>query len=429
MPELNPLPRHWPGGGRVIIAFSGGPDSLCLLHSILAADCSREVVCLHVDHGLDSESSDRAQQAQALAKEAGTPCSIVQVSVDEAGSPEAAARKARYLAVENFMKPGDVVVTAHHADDQIETVMMRLFRGAGPTGLAGIPRQRTFGRGWLVRPLLDWSRADILRQLEQYKLSGVEDPANSSLAFDRNYLRQKVLPSVMSRWPGADRAILRTARLCAGAARTLTDIAGDDLEEHRAGDFRVNLKGTEEWTAFRLGEMLRHWCYRQGLDTPPGRRIETFIEQVVSSDDDRQPELDWPQATIRKWRNHLWMDTKPQPVMNWEVVWCSGRVVELPQGIGRMELHGALTPPELMLIRSGRPGESLQPAGDRHHRSVRQLMADRGIPPWQRHYWPRLWVKGELVGVGDAWRTRELENALGQIGATLSWHTTLFRGC
>ena len=429
MPALNPLPRHWPGSGRVIIAFSGGPDSLCLLHSILAAECSREVVCLHVDHGLDNNSGERARQAQALAEQADTTCSIIHVSVDGAGSPEAAARRARYQAIEHFMKPGDVVVTAHQAEDQVETVIMRLLRGAGPSGLGGIPRQRTFGCGWLIRPLLDWSRADILRQLKQLNLSGIEDPANSSLAFDRNYLRREVMPAVMSRWPGADRAILRAAGLCAGASRTLGDIAAEDLQRHQADDFRINLKNTEEWTAFRLGELLRHWCYRQGLEAPPGRRIETFVKQIVSSDEDRQPELDWSEAIIRKWRSHLWMDHKPRPPVNWEVVWENGPFVDLPQGLGRMELQGALNPPGVMVLRSGKSGESLQPAGDRHHRNVRQLLAERGVPPWQRTDWPRLWLNGALVGVGDAWQSSEFEEALARIGATLSWHTALFRGC
>lgn len=429
MPELNPLPSHWPGSGRAIIAFSGGPDSLCLLHSVIATDCAREILCLHIDHGLDHDSGERARQARELAAQAGVNCSILPIRVAQSGSQEAAARKARYRAIEDFMSSGDVVLTAHHADDQVETVLMRLLRGAGPAGLAGIPRLRPFGRGWLIRPLLDWSRADVLHRLEKLKLCGIEDPANITPAFDRNYLRQQVLPAVFARWPGADRAIARAARLCAGATRTLTEVATEDLARLRAGDYRINLTGTQGWSAFRLGEMLRHWCYERGLDAPPGRRIESFLDQILVSHDDRQPELDWTHAVIRKWRNHLWMNLKPEPAVGWELAWRDGPVVELPEGIGRLELQGASTPLEGIVIRSGSPGESLQPAGDRHHRSVRQLLAEQGVPPWQRDFWPRLWLNGELVGIGDRWQTRKLESRLEHIGATLKWHTRLFVGC
>ena len=428
MSELNPPPGHWPGSGRIVIAFSGGPDSLCLLHRVMHENNSRTVTCLHVDHGLDVHSGKRASQAHRLAAAAGVDCEIVAIKVAASGSPEAAARKARYRAIEDRLEPGDVVLTAHHADDQVETVLMRLLRGSGPAGLAGIPRCRPFGRGWLIRPLLDWRRRDILDSLDRLGLVAIDDPANDSLSFDRNYLRQQVMPVIHSRWPGADRAILRSAGLSSGAAQTLAQLAADDLARQSADHWKIRLEGTEDWPAYRIGDMLREWCHRNHLQAPPGRRIDSFIEQLHHSDEDRQPALDWNPAVMRKWRNHVWLERKPRPETGWECEWRQGTSIDLPEGIGTLEIIGTTAPPAPLRLSAGNPGDSLQPAGEHHHRNVRQLLAERGVPPWQRDDWPRIWLAGTLAGIADVWQSADLEALLNGAGARLKWHTPLYRG-
>ena len=429
MPKLNPSPPHWPGRGRVVVAFSGGPDSLCLLHRLRTEGCTRPLTCLHVDHGLDKDSGKRARAANRLAMATETECHVLHVDVNPGDSPEAAARRARYNAIEAFMRDGDVVLTAHHADDQVETVLMRLLRGAGPAGLGGIPRQRRFGPGWLVRPLLDWKRADIEHFIDQHGLSPIHDPANDSSGFDRNFIGQQLMPIIRRRWPGAGRSVLRSGRLCRGAAETLAELAAEDLDHDLLAPTCLRLAHSRRSNPYRLGEMLRHWCHRQGLAAPPGRRIEQFIEQVQEAGSDRQPALAWEQGTIRHWRDRLWLQPGPEPPRHWTLDWRSDRALDLPGGIGRFELSGAEHPPTALQICSGRSGEHLKPAGQAHHRPVAKLLAERDIPPWQRDCWPRIYLNGQLVGVGDVWHSEKLRDWLGSANAQLSWLTSLYRGC
>ncbi len=429
MPELNPPPCQWPGDGRVILAFSGGPDSLCLLHRLRAENCDRPVLCLHIDHRLDEASSQRARMATRLAMEAETACQVVQVDVQQGTSPEAAARRARYHAIETFMQAGDVVLTAHHADDQAETVLMRLLRGAAPAGLGGIPRQRRFGPGWLVRPLLDWRRAQIAHFIGERDLSPLHDPANDSLTMDRNFIGRQLMPVIRKRWPGADRALLRSARLCRGAAETLAELAAEDLERLALAPACIRLPGPGRSNRFRLGEMLRHWCYRQGLSPPPGRRIETFLGQVERAATDRQPMLTWDEGIIRLWRGRLWLQALPEPPDDWSLDWRHGTTLDLPGDLGRLELSGVDHPPTPLTVRSARPGDRLRPAGQAHHRPVVQLLAEHDIPPWQRDGWPRICIADQLAGIGDVWQSRELERCLEAAGAQLHWLTSRYRGC
>lgn len=428
MPELNPSPRNWPGNGRVIIAFSGGADSLCLLHQLRAQGCERPVTCLHIDHGLDKGSGARAREAIRLTRAAGSDCHVVPVEVTQGTGPEASARHARYEAIAEFMQTDDVLLTAHHADDQAETVLMRLLRGSGPSGLGGIPRQRRFGPGWIVRPLLDWTRTDIEHFIHEHGLTPVYDPANDSPEIDRNFVGQRLMPIIRERWSGAGRAILRSGRLCVGAAETLAEVAAEDLDRQGISASCISLAGTERWNSFRLGEMLRHWCHRQDLPAPPGRRIEAFIKQIEQAATDRQPTLAWQHGIIRLWRDRLWLQALPEPPREWDLEWRRGRALDLPGDIGRLELSGVEHPPIPLQVRSGQPGEVLQPVGQSHRRPVTKLMAESDIPPWQRNAWPRIYLEGRLVGVGDVWRSEEFEGRLKAANARLSWLTSLHRG-
>lgn len=429
MPELNPTPSSWPGNGRIVIAFSGGPDSLYLLYQVLAFDIHRAVVCLHIDHGLDVGSADRARRAVQLARAAGCDCTVVRAEVKPGGSPEAMARNARYQAISDFMCAGDVVLTAHHVDDQLETVIMRLLRGAGPTGLAGIPRQRRYHAGWLIRPLLDCTRAEIETWIEKQGLSPVFDPANDSPAFDRNFVRRELMPLIRRRWGGAQRSILRSARLCRGAATTLEQVTVTDLAGQSESPRCLRLVGTLAWSDHRLGEMLRLWCHRQHLPAPPGRRVEAFIQQLRDASPDQQPELRWNNSVIRSWRQRLWLETLTACPAHWQLEWLRGHTLELPGDIGQLELVGIDRPPTGLRVSAGTDAEKLRPAGRQHRHNVRQLMAEAGVPPWQRSLWPRLWLDDRLVGIADRWHDEELSALLDSAGARLVWHTRLHSGC
>lgn len=423
MPADSIDPTTLPGRGRVIVAFSGGPDSVCLLHRLVHGDLGRDIVCIHVDHGLDPDSGERAEVAAEIAAGLGVECRIVRIDVGQAQGrgPEARARDARYRALEELVGPGDVLVTAHHADDQAETVLLRLLRGAGPEGLSGIPATRRFGAGWLARPLLEWQRADIERWLERNDLACIRDPANDCPDFDRNHLRHTVLPRLRERWPGVDAALRRSARLCRGAADFVASQVASDLQVASGPDDTLDLSRLSEESAYYRGVAIRAWCIRRGVEPPPGRRLEAFLDQLAQARSDRCPELRWGAHELRCWDKRLWLDSGSSASTDWALSWDGSAPLQLPGELGTLELQGAAGARLALEVRSGKPGDSLQPAGDAHHRDCKRLLADAGVPPWQRDCWPRLWLDGRLVALGTLWRTIEFDRLLDQRGQSLVW--------
>lgn len=417
-----------PGRRRVVVAFSGGPDSMCLLHRLARAGLERPIHAVHVDHRLDRHSAERARHAAKLAATIGIECQVLDLDTVRGPGPEAAARQARYAALASVLAAGETLVTAHHADDQAETVLMRLIRGAGPEGLAGIPRQRRFGPGWLARPLLDWTRADIERWLERHRLECIRDPANELPGFDRNFIRHEILPVLRRRWPGVDPALRHSARLCAGAADSIRRRVAADLEHATGDDGSLALAALDDDGAWYRGEVIRHWCFRRGIEAPPGRQLAAFVDQLATARPDRTPSLRWSGQVLRAWRSRLWLERDSKASGTWRMAWDGERPLELPRGLGELRLHGAGRPPGDLEVRSGGRGETLRLAGEDFSRRTKRLLAHAGVPPWQRDRWPRLWYRGQLVALGDRWLEADFSTLLAERGLRLEWSAGLESG-
>ena len=327
-----------------VVAFSGGPDSVCLLHLLNDMHNRGPLRIVHVDHGLDPQSAERARRARQLARQLGADCEIREVAPDRHsgdGGPEAAARRARYACLQSMLAPGDHVLTAHHADDQVETVLLRLLRGAGPAGLAGMQPLRPLGPGWLGRPLLQWSRSGILDYLERHDLKYQHDPANRDLSLDRNYIRHAVLPKVARRWPGYRSSLLQSARWQEWAAQTVEDRATGDLNACSRmrgtshGQPGERLLDLSAWLALKpepAFAVIGAWCKASGIAAPSLRPLGAFRQQVRNAAEDRQPELDWPAACLHAWRGRLWLDIKPHPPADWSRSWLQSDCCTLPAG-------------------------------------------------------------------------------------------------
>ncbi|MBT6276031.1 MAG: tRNA lysidine(34) synthetase TilS, partial [Chromatiales bacterium] len=228
-PLMSKVRAQWPQAAPnavVWIAYSGGADSTALL--ALAAELRDEGLitdlrAVHVHHGLSPQADVWGEHCLAVANRLGVVLEIKRIDVTEykEGGLEAAAREGRYKAIQQVMDKDDVVVTAHHLQDQAETVLLRLFRGAGVEGLVGMSKRRSFGPGWLVRPLLGISQDEMANWLRGTPLPWIEDPMNVDEHLDRVYLRKSVMPVVRRRWAAADRVIARSAAHHATAVRAL----------------------------------------------------------------------------------------------------------------------------------------------------------------------------------------------------------------
>ncbi|MGY6587584.1 MAG: tRNA lysidine(34) synthetase TilS [Wenzhouxiangella sp.] len=417
------FPTRLPGQGRVLIAFSGGPDSLCLAALACEHWADRSLLAIHVDHGQDKGSAERARQAEALANQLGLASKVVRVELNRRGGPEAAARRARYQVFERELGIGDTLLMAHHADDQAETVLLRLLRGAGPAGLAGMPVTRPLGQGRLYRPLLAWRRQQILSELSRRQLEGLQDPHNQRLDLDRNYLRHRILPQLDQRWPGAAQRLLRSARLCRESAAEMARLVEPATQQQPRLPDRRAIPSTLRGNAFGLSEFIRHWLRCAGLPTPPGRPLDEFVRQLGQQRPDRHPALQWDKLVLKSYRDTLWLEpAAPRSPENWQLNWLPSGPLPLPGALGKLIISGpAADQLPGLIVRDGRPGDRIQADPGGPTRAVKTLLHEAGIPPWQRKRWPRLVAQGRLLALGDRWLDPEFARQLETSGSRFEW--------
>lgn len=407
-----------------MVAFSGGPDSVCLLHQLAGRRLNRTVRAVHVDHGLDRGSARRASLALEIAADLDVECQVERVQVRRSGSVEANARQVRYTALEAHIDSGAVLLTAHHADDVAETMLLRLLRGSGPGGLGGIPERRRFGHGWLLRPLLGWRRPHIEQYLKKNGLRGVHDPANDLASMDRNFIRHEIMPLLRERFPGCVNGMTRSAALNRSAAAVLSGLAADDVRAMERPGPRLELELLRRLDPYRRSEALRRWCLQHGLAPPPGARLDEFLRQIEAAGGDRHPAVRWDDGEIRRHGRALWLNQPEPDSRPWQVPWNGREPLDLPGRCGRLQLRGPV--PEINLkVCSGQPGERIQLGPTSGRQAVKKLLAGHGVPPWLRPLWPRIWQGERLVGLADRWLDDGFSSWLKTHNGVLVWESAL----
>lgn len=285
------------------VAWSGGLDSTVLLHALRAPPphaARIQLRALHVDHGLQPAAAQFRAFCQRTARRWRLPLAVLRVRVHlpPGASVEQSAREARRQALAAALRPGELLLTAQHADDQLETVLLALLRGAGPKGLAGMPAVMPFAGTRQLRPLLEFDRAAISAYATAAGLEWVEDPTNGEVRFDRNYLRAAVLPALRQRWPAAARTTLRSARHCASAIATLESLAARDLDAAADGA-GLEIAVLRRFGAARRAAVLRAWLQRAGCRAPNERHLRE-IEAMMAARRDAHPQLRLPDCVLRR---------------------------------------------------------------------------------------------------------------------------------
>lgn len=393
-------------GRRALVAFSGGLDSTLLLHLLHRCGIADQVVAVHVDHGLHDDSRAWSAHCADVARALGVELIARRVELEPmpGQSLEAVAREARYSILAAAAGRGDVVLTAHHADDQLETVLLRLMRGTGVRGLTAIHAVDSLGDGWLARPLLEFTRAEIEREARHLGLGWLEDPSNADLRFDRNFLRARVLPALRERWPGAGPAAARLARQMAEAETVLGEVAAADLAvadelECIAVDLLLPLSKP------RLRNALRHAVRALGLPVPTAGQLAE-LARALDAREDAEVVVSWPGAEARIFRRRLYLgqpaDARPPEPGRVDV----STAFACPQGELRLVAADDYGIPDRW-ARSGldvdfrQGGERFRPRGSRHHKTLKHWFQEAGIVPWMRQIVPLLYHDDEIVAVAD----------------------------
>ncbi|MEQ1801759.1 MAG: tRNA lysidine(34) synthetase TilS [Gammaproteobacteria bacterium] len=431
--------QHLPGDAALCVAFSGGRDSTVLLHALARLRDERRFLlrAVHVNHGLQPAAGDWASHCVAAAGALAVPCQALSVTVrnDRGKGLEAAAREARYGALREDLEPGEWLLTAHHADDQLETVLLHLFRGSGPSGLAGIPRGAPFGAGCLCRPLLDVGGDSLAAYAAEFLvpegLGWLTDPMNADAGYDRGFIRHEVAPVLRERFPAAAGAVGRAASLAAEAAGLLDELARMDAQEVVSAN-RLSLAALNRRSPARQRNLIRMVVRERNWSTPPERRLREGLAQLVDAAPGRQPVLAWGGHEIRRFREHLHLLDVAVPVAGsvaQPTPWSPGQRLELGGIRGELELrHGTgsagLSPLPVadgleVVFRTG--GERVRPGSDRHHRTLKYLFQSRGVVPWMRAHVPLVFARGRLAAVGDLWVADWAAAAPGDAGLQIVW--------
>jgi tRNA(Ile)-lysidine synthase len=394
------------------LALSGGLDSCVLLHLLVSLRDALpwSLQAIHINHGLQVLADLWQAHCETLCEHYQVPLQLVQLSLSPAPgeSVEAVAREARYRALAEHMAPGDLLLTAQHQGDQAETLLLQLLRGSGPAGLAAMPALNRFYAGWQARPLLDIPRVAIEAYARQHRLSWEEDHSNRDLRFDRNYLRHKVMPLLTERWPAAGATLSRAARLSGEMLTLAREAAAEDLAQARQeeGD-ALSLKMLRRFHSIRLRNLLRHWIIESGAPLPSSRKLQRIEREAVNGRRDANPLIAWGGWEVRRFRDALYLGQALPPFeAPASLSWNQEASLLLPGGLGRLSVErgsGGIAPDRwsgaCVEVRFRRGGERCIPAGQAHHRSLKKLLQEWGVPTWQRPRLPLVFLDGELAAI------------------------------
>ncbi|WP_455885353.1 tRNA lysidine(34) synthetase TilS [Pseudomonas spelaei] len=388
------------------IAFSGGLDSTVLLH-LLACLATTETLpplrAVHVHHGLQAAADAWPAHCQAVCDRLGVPLRVMHVHVQPGASLERAARDARYQAFEEVTGAGETLLTGQHREDQAETLLFRLLRGAGVRGLSAMPVCRPLAGGYLLRPLLDVSRVELHVYAREHQLQWIEDPSNTDPRFSRNYLRQHVFPMLTARWPQTVPSLARAAEHLSEAQGLLDDLARMDLEvADQPSPFAwlplpsLAVASLRELSDARQRNALRYWL--TPLTRLPDSDHWSGWHCLRDAKGDAQPLWRLADGELQRGGGRIWwLPREWSEFSHATVSWPDPQSpLELP-GNGRLELIGQV-PAGPLTVRYRQGGEILEVPG-RGRRDLKRLLNESGLPGFVRGRLPLLYRGEQLLGV------------------------------
>ena len=385
------------------IAFSGGLDSTVLLHLLANTEHLPPLSAIHVHHGLQAVADAWPAHCQSMCDALGVPLRVMRVQVRPGASLERAARDARYQVFAEVTGAGEVLLTGQHRDDQAETLLFRLLRGAGVRGLSAMPAHRPLAGGHLVRPLLEVSRAELQAYASEHQLTWIEDPSNTDPRFSRNYLRHRVFPVLTERWPQAVSSLARAAEHLGEAQGLLDELAQLDL---RAADQpsafpwlplpSLALAPLRELSDARQRNTLRHWL--TPLTRLPDSDHWASWHSLRDAKGDAQPLWHLADGELHRCGERIWwLPTAWSEFSDASVSWPDPQTpLELP-GNGRLRLIGT-APDGPLVIRYRQGGEVIEVPG-RGRRDVKRLLNECGLPGFVRGRLPLLYRGEQLLGI------------------------------
>lgn len=427
--------QAWDSRHAYFVAYSGGLDSTVLLHILISLKRSKPIIAIHVNHQLSPQADAWQIHCERFCEQLGVELKSETVNVESQGSGiESAARLERYKVFESIVKKDDILLLGHHLDDQVETMLYRLMRGTGPNGLAGITPLRHLGEGQLVRPLLSRTKIELEKYAHENNLSWIDDESNDDSKFDRNYLRNEVIPLLEKRWPKFSKRWLQTSESCREENVLCRVLAEEDI--HRCDELperwgvSVDFQSVSVMSIERRNNLLRTWIDKHRYSQLEKKHLVEIDKQFFNSESVKA-EFTWGNACLRRYKQRLYL-TPPDPdstkqAWNGEpIAWDLQEPIVLSDG---SRLAVSLPRAELneenyqINVRWRTGNERCRPAGRGHSQSLKKLLQEYELEPWLRDRVPLIFYGDELIAVGDLWLC-ELETTQFDV-ERLGFHWTL----
>jgi tRNA(Ile)-lysidine synthase len=406
------LRAHVRSPANVCVGLSGGRDSVVLLHLIgqVRAEFSMSVSAIHVNHQISPNANRWADFCLALCEKIAIPLRIEQVIVarDSGKGLEASARAARYSAYAR--DAADVILLAHHRDDQAETVLLQALRGAGLKGISAMPTVKSLGADkQIIRPLLDIAPAILADYAAANDLTWIHDESNDDVHYTRNYLRHDIFPRLAEHLPQSTASLVRLGQHATEAQGLLDDLAQIDSEIVLCGD-RIRISQLLSLSPARAKNFLRYVFKKGSVPVPNSVQMNEILQQLRLRKADDQTEIKWSNWRIRCFRDEIYFTHVSRGSHGaWSVPWLGEIQLRLPHGCGELHIKHAIgtgvaqasIAGRILFLKSRVGGEKIRLAENRPRRSLKNLLQEKGMPPWSRETMPLLFCDETLIWVPD----------------------------
>lgn len=423
---------------QLCVALSGGLDSVVLLNALAQLRHQRshwKIRAVHVNHQLQPASSLWADQCAKWCEQLHVDFKALSVKVVDTQTQgvEAGARHARYSALQNEISPNEILLTAHHADDQLETVLIALMRGAGLDGLSAMPSIICFGHAWHARPLLGFTRDSLQAWAQSCALSYVEDPSNSHTQFDRNYLRHEIITRLKFRWPAAAITGARAAHHLSDVQLLMDEYVAQDYSQ-ACVDNSLSIEFLCQWQPSRRRAVIRYWLQQNDILMPSTQTMHALDHDMLNSATDRVPCTKWGGCAVHRFKGRMYLERDYRLEQLDEVLqWDRTQVLSLPHQLGRLRLTestgtadkvlmldaGKL--PSQLVVRFRQGGERIQLPSEDFHRELKTLMQAKSVFPWWRGRVPLIYSGDHLIAVAGLWVSAEYVATGIQPALQLQW--------
>ncbi|MDT9587570.1 MAG: tRNA lysidine(34) synthetase TilS [Candidatus Arsenophonus melophagi] len=393
---------------RILVGFSGGLDSTVLLHALVTLRNTTlhklNIRAVYIHHGINNKADEWAIHCQKVCYDLKVAFFSRQVHINSTGQGiEAAARDARYQAFREILLLEEILVTAQHLDDQAETFLLALKRGSGPAGLSSMPTTLPFSNSYLIRPLLSFSRQQLVVYAKQKALFWIEDDSNQNQRYDRNFLRLTIMPHFNQRWPNFSKTIARSASLCAEQEALLDELLKDNLDQLITEEGALHIDLLKSFSEIRRNTILRRWLSLHRILMPSQVQLKQIWRDVICARPDAEPKFILAKNNvIRRFQQKLWLLPNFNDLNNICLTWQLPSAIKLPDNLGILivtntgdEMRAPFSN-EKVTIRFGLKG-NIKILGRQHARRSKKLWQELGIAPWLRTRIPLIYYNQELI--------------------------------